>query len=161
MFFQFCGVHPGRLAWNIIIEVGKIIFLSKWVIWMFHVNLPGGICKINWLTGGPPSAVWTTLKSGLLEHQGWLGKHHSKETNFPKSLESLILFSQQKVRWRSSCSCCLVFFHPFFCRPQFGLKTLKPPKMAVFLMTFFLEEELSGRKIIQPSGSFWEKVTQP
>ena len=26
---------------NIIIEVGKIMFLSKWVIWMFHVNLSG------------------------------------------------------------------------------------------------------------------------
>ena len=36
-------VHPGRLTWNIIIGVWKIIFLSKWVIGMFHVNLPG--CK--------------------------------------------------------------------------------------------------------------------
>ena len=35
------SVHPGRLTWNIIIEVWKIIFLSKWVIWRFHVNLPG------------------------------------------------------------------------------------------------------------------------
>ena len=34
-------VHPGRLTWNIIIEVWKIIFLSKWVICMFHINLPG------------------------------------------------------------------------------------------------------------------------
>ena len=34
-------VHPGRLTWNIIIEVGKIIFLSKWGIGRFHVNLPG------------------------------------------------------------------------------------------------------------------------
>ena len=34
-------LHPGRLTWNIIIEVWKIIFLSKWVICMFHVNLPG------------------------------------------------------------------------------------------------------------------------
>ena len=25
-------LHAGRLTWNIIIEVGKIIFLSKWVI---------------------------------------------------------------------------------------------------------------------------------
>ena len=25
-------IHPGRLTWNIIMEVGKIIFLSKWVI---------------------------------------------------------------------------------------------------------------------------------
>ena len=37
------NIHPGRLTWNIIIGVWKIIFLSKWVICMFHVNLPG--CK--------------------------------------------------------------------------------------------------------------------
>ena len=34
-------LHPGRLTWNIIIGVWKIIFLSKWVICRFHVNLPG------------------------------------------------------------------------------------------------------------------------
>ena len=34
-------IHPGRLTWNIIIGVWKIIFLSKWVICRFHVNLPG------------------------------------------------------------------------------------------------------------------------
>ena len=34
-------IHPGRLTWNIIMEVWKIIFLSKWVICRFHVNLPG------------------------------------------------------------------------------------------------------------------------
>ena len=31
IFFQFF-LHPGRLTWNITIEVGKIIVLSKWVI---------------------------------------------------------------------------------------------------------------------------------
>ena len=40
-------LHPGRLTWNIIIEVWKIIFLSKWVICTFHVNLPG--CNISHL----------------------------------------------------------------------------------------------------------------
>ena len=35
------GIHPWRLTWNIIMEVWKISFLSKWVICMFHVNLPG------------------------------------------------------------------------------------------------------------------------
>ena len=35
------GLHPGRLTWNIIMGVGKMIFLSKWVIYRFHVNLPG------------------------------------------------------------------------------------------------------------------------
>ena len=34
-------IHPGRLTWNIIMEVWKIIFLSKWVMFRFHVNLPG------------------------------------------------------------------------------------------------------------------------
>ena len=28
-------------------EVWKIIFLSKWVIWRFHVNLPGGSHPLN------------------------------------------------------------------------------------------------------------------
>ena len=36
-------VHPGRLTWKIIMEVWKIIFLSKRVICRFHVNLPGCI----------------------------------------------------------------------------------------------------------------------
>ena len=36
-------LHPRRLTWNIIMEVWKIIFLSKWVICRFHVNLPGCI----------------------------------------------------------------------------------------------------------------------
>ena len=35
------GIHPWRLTWNIIMEVWKIIILSKWVICRFHVNLPG------------------------------------------------------------------------------------------------------------------------
>ena len=32
----FSWVDPGRLTWNIIIEVWKIMFLSKWVICMFQ-----------------------------------------------------------------------------------------------------------------------------
>ena len=39
------SLHPGRLTWNTIMEVWKIIFLSKWVICRFHVNLPG--CKYS------------------------------------------------------------------------------------------------------------------
>ena len=34
-------IHSGRLTWNLIMEVWKIIFLSKWVIGRCHVNLPG------------------------------------------------------------------------------------------------------------------------
>ena len=34
-------LHPGRLTLNIVIEVRKMIFLFNWVIFRFHVNLPG------------------------------------------------------------------------------------------------------------------------
>ena len=51
---KFRKYTPERLTWNIIMEVWKIIFLSKmseWVMCRFHVNLPG--CKFNqWLLGG-------------------------------------------------------------------------------------------------------------
>ena len=47
-FFHQQYVHPGGLTWNIIMEVWKIIFLSKWVIWRFHVYLPGCTYVIIW-----------------------------------------------------------------------------------------------------------------
>ena len=58
-FFSVPGIgltrlHPGKLTWNIIMEVWKIIFLSKWVIYMFHVNLPGCMSK-NLLEGKEPT----------------------------------------------------------------------------------------------------------
>ena len=40
-------IHPGRLTWNTIMEVWKIMFLSKWVICRFHVNLPGCTSQRN------------------------------------------------------------------------------------------------------------------
>ncbi len=45
-----CQLHPWRLTWNIIMEAWKIIFLSKWVICRFHVNLPGCILETNMKT---------------------------------------------------------------------------------------------------------------
>ena len=41
-------LHPGRLTWTTIMEVWKIIFLSKWVNCRFHVNLPGCIPVQCW-----------------------------------------------------------------------------------------------------------------
>ena len=40
---NLAGIHLWRLTWNIIMEVWKIVFLSKWGICRFHVNLPGCI----------------------------------------------------------------------------------------------------------------------
>ena len=36
-----------KLTSNIIMAAWKIIFLSKWVICRFHVNLPGCICTFS------------------------------------------------------------------------------------------------------------------
>ena len=38
-------LHPGRLTWNLKMIVWKMIFLFNWVIFRFHVDLPG--CR-NW-----------------------------------------------------------------------------------------------------------------
>ena len=53
-------LHPGRLTWNIIIEVWKIIFLFKWLISRFHVNLPGCIqLKMSrWITTSPSPRIF-------------------------------------------------------------------------------------------------------
>ena len=34
-------LHSGRLTWNLKMMVWKMIFLFNWVIFRFHVNLPG------------------------------------------------------------------------------------------------------------------------
>ena len=69
-------LHPGRLinGWNILImEVWKIMFLSKWVIWRFHVNLPG--CKWRffsrnprWVLNGFETLTGTSLKYSQVEN---------------------------------------------------------------------------------------------
>ena len=57
-------LHPWRLTWNIIMEVCKIIFLSKLVIWRFHVNLPGCMMMVDdWWT---MDDGWWMLDDGQL-----------------------------------------------------------------------------------------------
>ena len=55
-FSKMCIIHPGRLTWTIMTEIWKIIFLSKWVICRFHVNLPG--CKIETSREDPGSPAF-------------------------------------------------------------------------------------------------------
>ena len=88
-FFGFGCVHPWRLTWNIIMEVWKIIFLYKWVIYRFHVNLPG--CKKFWFQlsveatknarelSGRESCHWRWLSSHLLDLHGFLIERESEE----------------------------------------------------------------------------------
>jgi len=69
-------LHPGRLTWNIIMEVWKIIFISKWVIWRFHVNLPGCnqlklVTYSHSLQGGKhPQVVFGLLPSTVAPKNG-------------------------------------------------------------------------------------------
>ena len=78
-------VHPGRLTWNLKMMVWKMIFLSKWVICRFHVNLPGCIGKFWWFW-------WFTL--GCWE---WLSSSRKKPIH--RKLVNVLLMP-----------CCCVFF---------------------------------------------------
>ena len=49
-------------GWNIIMEVWKIIFLFKWVICRFHVNLPG-------CSSGGGGSLWICLVFEILSLQ--------------------------------------------------------------------------------------------
>ena len=65
-------VHPGRLTWNMIMEVWKMIFLYEWVICRFHVNLPGCI-EFFWIPGLEmvEHGNWTT--PGFTPQASWKG----------------------------------------------------------------------------------------
>ena len=52
-------VHPGRLtAWTWKWMVWKMIFLYNWVIFRFHVNLPGCISYWKWWFSQPAMVVF-------------------------------------------------------------------------------------------------------
>ena len=44
----FLEIHPGGLTWNIIMEVWKIIFLSKWVVFSSMLIFQGVIPFLHW-----------------------------------------------------------------------------------------------------------------
>ena len=56
-------LHPGRLTWTIVMEVWKIIFLSKWVICRFH-----GVAVLWWDPNNGLSQNWVGMNS-LKTHQ--------------------------------------------------------------------------------------------
>ena len=62
MSLKESNVHPGRLTWNIIMEIWKIIFLSKWVICRFYVNLPGCSNSPGVLLSVPGSEILAELE---------------------------------------------------------------------------------------------------
>ena len=48
LFLYMNDLHPGRLTWNLKMMVWKMIFFFNWVIFRFHVNLPGCINGGGW-----------------------------------------------------------------------------------------------------------------
>ena len=68
-----CGIRPGRLTWNLKMMVWKMIFLFNWVVFSFHVNLPG--CMYD---GGDKKFTlqnkdWIVIKNIPTT---WNGKYH-------------------------------------------------------------------------------------
>ena len=73
-------VHPGILTWNIIIEVRKIIFPSKWVICRFlPLNLPG-CSRIVFCF----CCFWDS--SHLFERRRWRKFFATKKPRLPESM---------------------------------------------------------------------------
>ena len=67
------NLHPGRLTWTIIMEVWKIIFLSKWVICRFH-DLPGCKGRRMGTKFFNPKKSARALYKGALKGSWWLVK---------------------------------------------------------------------------------------
>ena len=84
-------VHPWRLTWNIVMEVWKIIFLSKWVICRFHVNLPG--CTVD--GRNPAITTWDAMHGTLkimgfqlpITSTGWPDFFHHTPNQYDLSLK--------------------------------------------------------------------------
>ena len=102
-----CAIHPGRLTWSIIMEVWKIMFLSKWLICRFHVNLPGCTSVFHFFLklGLEAWNVNTLNESGAaLGPLILIGNSNSadvgKATVFPCDLKSLLGMMRDMLRGR-------------------------------------------------------------
>ena len=73
-------------GWNIIMEVWKIIFLSKWVICRFHVNLPG--CSLE------NSSKVSHFLQKITRHMAWFGFSEQKTNRSGDGLPISILTPQ-------------------------------------------------------------------
>ncbi len=79
--FFLWHLHPGRLTWNIIMEVWKSIFLSIWVICRFHVNLPGCTCAKNMQNVHNRVQWWSRI--GFENCEAVEGIGHSSKRDWP------------------------------------------------------------------------------
>ncbi len=112
-------------GWNLKMEVWKIIFLSKWVICRFHVNLPGWRCWESIpclrLLGRDPF-LGRLFREGLshgelhLRMLGWIGNRPPRLEE--KDFEEFCEQRTQAVPWTSSLS--VVSWVAVLTSPQIG-----------------------------------------
>ena len=57
------AIHSGRLTWNLKMMVWKVIFLFNWVVFRFHVNLPG--CMFLFLFSIFGSWITRSMRNGF------------------------------------------------------------------------------------------------
>ncbi len=99
-------IHPGRLTWNIIMEVWKIIFLSKWVICRFHVNLPGCIfCSEWWVYHDAQTSSYKTHSFGPSADARVFSQQDSTCNRF----DNMLITSQVDVSGNSTVRNCKSF----------------------------------------------------
>ena len=105
----FGSLHPGKLTWNTIMEIGKMILLCKWLIFRFHVNFPG--CNYSYILVFGWVGIWkhvsalgsyeidvSCISNAFCEIWIWnLKISHWKRRNL---LEILMLRLHVKFQWR-------------------------------------------------------------
>ena len=101
-------IHPWRLMWNIIMEVWKIIFLSKCVICRFRVNLPG--CKRKCILDFYKKCRICILPQGPQNHKPFFTqqppitwkRHDKKHPKKPKILFWLVVWLNPSEKYSYS-----------------------------------------------------------
>ena len=107
-----CAYTPeDYIIWNIIMEVWKIIFLSKWMICRFHVNLPG--CKVcmqvlTKLIGWCIQDIWTYWHPRAIPDANIINKKSRNTTELKKLLYTVKYWS---------LNACIVLHYPMLCIP--------------------------------------------
>ena len=166
MHMIYMYIHPCRLTWNIIMEVWKMIFLSKWVIYRFHVNLPGGSvhhCHVFFkkLSKGffVTRLCWSTRSQGLSSNPPLLWQSCLIPMRWPRICHVVAFIggvSFYCCALFSCVVCCCLFVLLFFLFFVFYFINPPYPKQPI---RFFLP--LSGPFQIWISTSMIWVVTSP
>lgn len=65
-------LHTGKLTWNTIMQLGTWFSFANWLIWRFHVNLPGRIVISSRILSNGMESLKKTPKTDYI----WLHDFH-------------------------------------------------------------------------------------